>query len=66
MDYSMHVCEQCGHKVHPANDVMYHIGKHEFHFCNLTCKSDWLADNMHYEEPEVIEPRTDYIGHFNE
>ena len=69
MDYSARECENCGMHVHPANDVKYHIGMREFHFCNFKCKSDWLSDNMHREHSEHSEPlelQVGYVGHFNE
>ena len=50
MDYTARECDNCGLHglhVHPANDVKYHMGMREFHFCDQRCKQEWMDDNMH-------------------
>ena len=66
MDYSTHVCEQCEHKVHPANLVRHHVGKREFFFCSQEHKKDWQDDNMYYEPPDQLEFSLNHIGRYNE
>jgi len=62
MDYSVHECESCAKKVHPANVVHYHIGKREFNFCSQECKREWMDDNMPCEGHPAVQPQLHFMG----